>query len=66
VEECFGSVEVEKWDAPLVRLPDTQAVAEYLFGRGMVRAEAEEAASRLRVPLTVTKRGCLVWGYRQG
>ena len=61
----FANVEVETWDAPMVHLPTAEAVAEYLFGRGMPAGECREAAERFGAPLTVTKRGCLVWGYKR-
>ncbi len=66
VARFFANVEVEAWDAPMIHLPDVEAVAEYLFGRGMDAGECQEAARRLGAPLTVTKRGCLVWGYKSG
>ena len=64
VRSVFTNVEVEAWDAPMVCLPDLKAVEEYLFGRGMAKGECGNAARRLGAPLTVTKRGCLVWGYK--
>ena len=66
VRTVFIRVEVETWDAPLVQLPTVQAVEEYLFGRGMDRTECGPAARRLGAPLAVTKRGCLVWAYKDG
>jgi len=66
VRKVFTRVEVETWDAPLVHLPTVQAVEEYLFGRGMGPDECGAAARRLGAPLTVTKRGCLVWAYKDG
>jgi len=62
----FSNIEVESWDGPMVLLPDLRAVAEYLFGRGMDARQCGPAARRLGAPLTVTKRGCLVWGYKAG
>jgi len=66
VRQVFGRVEVETWDAPMIHLPTLDAVKEYLFGRGMPPAERAPAARRLGAPLTVTKRGCLVWAYKDG
>lgn len=63
VHNSFTNIEVEAWDAPMVHLPDLAAVEEYLFGRGMDRRACRRAAERLGAPLTVTKRGCLVWGW---
>ncbi|MBT2211013.1 MULTISPECIES: class I SAM-dependent methyltransferase [Actinomadura] len=62
--EVFGEVEVERWDAPLITLPDRDAVRDYLIARRMPRAEAAEAARRVRTPLPVTKRGALVLARR--
>ncbi|TYB38855.1 class I SAM-dependent methyltransferase [Actinomadura chibensis] len=62
--EVFGEVEVERWDAPLITLPDHGAVRDYLVARRVPRAEAAEAARRLRTPLPVTKRGSLVVARR--
>jgi SAM-dependent methyltransferase len=64
VQQVFGRVEVETWNASLVHLPTLHAVEEYLFGRGLDPAECAPAARRLGAPLTVTKRGCLVWAYK--
>ncbi len=66
VRRFFTNVEVETWDAPMVHLPNLQAVEEYLFGRGMDKLQCSNAAKLLGAPLTVTKRGCLVWGYKDG
>ncbi len=66
VAEFFTKLEVVTWDAPFVHLPSVEAVAEYLFGRGMEKGKCEKAARRLGAPLDVTKRGCLVWGYKDG
>lgn len=62
--EVFGEVEVERWDAPLITLPDPGAVRDYLVARRMPRPEAAEAAHRVRTPLPVTKRGALVLARR--
>jgi SAM-dependent methyltransferase len=62
--EVFGEVEVERWDAPLITLPDRTAVRDYLIARRMPRPEATEAAARLRTPLPVTKRGSLLLARR--
>ncbi|MFA1545786.1 class I SAM-dependent methyltransferase [Actinomadura chokoriensis] len=64
VGEVFGEVEVERWDAPLITLPDRAAIRDYLIARRMPRPQAAEAATRLRTPLPVTKRGSLVLARR--
>lgn len=62
--EVFGEVEVERWDAPLITLPDRAAIRDYLVARRMPRPQAAEAATRLRTPLPVTKRGSLLLARR--
>lgn len=66
VASVFGEVDVEvdAWDAPLVHLPDRAAVRDYLVARLVPRAEAGERAAAVRVPLDVTKRGCVVYAVR--
>jgi SAM-dependent methyltransferase len=61
VEQVFGAAETERWDAPLIRLPDAGAVRDYLLARFVPPAAAARAAQKVPVPLTVTKRGALVW-----
>jgi SAM-dependent methyltransferase len=65
VGRVFESVEIERWDAPLIRLPDRAAVVEYLLGRALGRDIAEDVARRVDTPLDVTKRGVLVWGRKR-
>lgn len=60
--EHFEAVEVERWDLPLVTLPDRAAVRDYLIGKGTEAPAAADASEEVEVPLTVTKRGALVWG----
>ncbi|RKS68686.1 methyltransferase family protein [Actinomadura pelletieri DSM 43383] len=62
--EVFDEVEVERWDAPLLTLPDHDAIRDYLVARRVPRPEAVEAARHLRTPLPVTKRGSLVMARR--
>ena len=64
VEEVFGEVELERWDAPLVHLPDRDALALYLYGHGLARKQAAKAALRVPTPLTLTKRGALIWARK--
>jgi SAM-dependent methyltransferase len=64
VASVFGAVTVEAWDAPLVTLPDRDAVRDYLRARFVLPEEAGRIAAALaargRLPLTVTKRGALL------
>lgn len=66
VASVFVEIEVEIWDGPFITLPDQDAVTEYLFGRGLNRVESVEIARSMKVPMHVTKRGCLVWGRKDG
>jgi len=60
----FEEIELDRWDAPLVHLPDKQAVRDYLVGRTMPIDEAERAAERVSTPLDVTKRGVLLFARK--
>lgn len=62
----FAEVEVESWDLRLLTLPDGVAVRDYLIGKGTEPARARAAAGEVQVPLTITKRGSLVWGRVAG
>ncbi|GAA2793819.1 hypothetical protein [Saccharopolyspora taberi] len=64
LRRVFGDVEVLRWDGPLVRLPDRDAVALFLRGRGLPEQAARAAAARFATPLAVTKRGMLAWARR--
>ncbi len=64
VGELFSAVQVERWDAPLVRLPDHEALRLYLRGRQLAQPEIEKAISRVKLPLTLTKRGALIYARR--
>jgi SAM-dependent methyltransferase len=64
VADFFGEVEVDAWDAPLVRLPDRATVADYLVARYLPREEAESAAQGIEVPIEITKRGAVVYARR--
>jgi SAM-dependent methyltransferase len=63
--ERFGEVEVERWDAPLLTLPDRPAVSDYLVGQGIGAGPAHAAAAATPVPLTVTKRGALAFARKR-
>ena len=60
----FERVQVERWDAPLARLPDRDAVRDYLVARFVAPGAAVAAAGRVRTPLTVTKRGAVVYARK--
>jgi SAM-dependent methyltransferase len=65
VAERFHKLEVERWDAPLLRLPSRADVREYLVGKGVEPERAAAAAAAADVPLQVTKRGALVFALRR-
>jgi SAM-dependent methyltransferase len=60
----FDDVTVVRWDAPMLPVSDRAALTLVLRGRGL--SEARAAATRLAVPLTVTKRGMLAWARVPG
>jgi SAM-dependent methyltransferase len=60
----FRDLEVERWDAPLLRLPSRADVRDYLIGKGVEPDRASAAAEATEVPLEVTKRGALVFARR--
>ena len=62
VSEVFGSdhIEVERWDAPMVRLDDRDEITAYARSHLIPPGAVE----RVKPPVTLTKRGCLVWARR--
>ena len=64
VASVFARVEVERWDAPLIRLPDRAAVRDYLIARFVAPQDATAAADRVPTPVAVTKRGALISARR--
>jgi SAM-dependent methyltransferase len=64
VGDQFAQVEVEAWDAPMLELPTEAAVRDYLIGKGAEPEDARSGAASVTVPLTVTKRGALVFGRK--
>jgi hypothetical protein len=66
VAAVFGAerVAVDRWDGPFTVLPDRDAVATFLRGRGIRVERAAEVASSVETPFTVTKRGVLIWGRK--
>jgi SAM-dependent methyltransferase len=64
LDERFASVEVERWDAPLLELPNRAAIRDYLVGKGAEPERARVAAEATDVPLIVTKRGALAFARK--
>jgi hypothetical protein len=58
-------VEVERWDAPLLVLPEREAVRDYLVGKGVPPERARLAAESVETPLRVTKRGALLFARKR-
>jgi SAM-dependent methyltransferase len=65
IGERFHDLEVDRWDAPLLRLPSREDVRDYLIGKGAEPKRASAAAAATEVPLQVTKRGALVFARRR-
>jgi SAM-dependent methyltransferase len=65
LSELFVHLEVERWDAPLLELPNADAVRDYLIGKGVARDAAQTAAEATLTPLLVTKRGALVFARKR-
>jgi SAM-dependent methyltransferase len=63
VAEVFGQsqTKVERWDAPLVRLGDRDEIAAY----GRSHLISPQVLHKVDPPVTLTKRGCLVWARRR-
>jgi SAM-dependent methyltransferase len=59
VADIFGesNTDVERWDAPLVQLSDRDDVAAYARSHLLPARTVEDVVT----PVTLTKRGCLVW-----
>ena len=64
IADFFTDVTVERWDAPLIYLPDQAAVAQYLRGRQLTQADIDSAIRQIRAPLYLTKRGALIYGRK--
>jgi SAM-dependent methyltransferase len=60
VASVFGTAEAERWDAPLITLPDHDAVRDYLIARFVPPDQAAAFARKARPPLTITKRGAFL------
>jgi SAM-dependent methyltransferase len=61
VGQVFADIEVETWDAPMLALPDRDSVRLYLSSRLADPALADN----VQTPVTVTKRGSIVWGRKR-
>jgi SAM-dependent methyltransferase len=64
LQRYFETVEVVTWDEPLIHLPDSDAVRDYLIGRQVPPDAAREVAGQTDIPVSVTKRGALCFGRK--
>ena len=60
VASVFGQVRVQRWDAPLLWLPDRGAIRDYLVARFVAPEAAAAAAERAAAPIAITKRGAVI------
>lgn len=65
VERLYRGVSVDTWDLPYYHLPDEAAVELYLYGRQYPRDVARRVADQVELPLTITKRGAVFYGYKR-
>ena len=63
--ERFAGVEVQSWDALLVKLPTRAGVRDFLIGKGVEPARARAAAKTVDVPLAITKRGAVAYARKR-
>lgn len=64
VASVFGAAEVHPWDAPLIKLPDHDAVRDYLIARFVPPEQAAASAAKISTPVTITKRGAFIRATR--
>ncbi len=60
----FEKIEVNRWDAPLVHLPDRSALHIYLQGRQLSQTAIDSALRNVKTPLRLTKRGALFYARK--
>jgi SAM-dependent methyltransferase len=60
VASILGAVETERWDAPLITLPDRDAVRDYLIARFVPPEQATAFAAKISTPVAITKRGAFI------
>jgi SAM-dependent methyltransferase len=65
VREFFQDIEVQRWDAPLIHLPNEHALLMWLKGYGLSDKESRDIAGQVSLPLTLTKRGALIFAYKR-
>jgi hypothetical protein len=66
LRELFEEQEVKRWDAPLIELPSARGVRDYLVGKQVAPDRAQAVAAATELPLSVTKRGALLFVRKGG
>ena len=64
LRELFEELEIKRWDAPLIKLPTARAVRDYLVGKQVAPDRAQAVAEATELPLSVTKRGVLLFARK--
>ena len=65
LRELFEEPEVKRWDASLIELPTAWAVRDYLLGKQAAPNRAQAIAAATELPLSVTKRGALLFARKR-
>jgi SAM-dependent methyltransferase len=60
------TVEADRWDGPLVTLGSAADAAAFLRVHRLGQQEAAAIAATLDLPMTLTMRGCVVYGRKTG
>lgn len=61
VRKVFGDAELDAWDGPLLTLRDQDDLARFLRGHLCPPERIPVALAQVPLPMSLTKRGCLVW-----
>ena len=64
VGSVFSEIEIDAWNGPYVHLPDREALTLYLQGRRLSPAAAKRASDAIDTPLTLTKRGAIIYARK--
>jgi hypothetical protein len=64
LRELFEESEVRRWGAPVIKLPTARAVRDYLVGNQLAPDRAQVVAAEAELPLSVTKRGALLFARK--
>ena len=64
IGSVFPDIEIDAWDGPYVHLPDRDALALYLRGRRLSPDVVERSSDAIDTPLTLTKRGAIIYARK--